>query len=181
MKGWKTERTTARHSAILIATGRRVCAIGACIFILGLAPLHADAACNLIPGTAKTFNADLGAANRPFAAPGESLELTVRDCDDQSLGLGPNATDQIVTIIFKPPNGLSNAVVLTADADCTAIDSQLASCAAEVGGQATCVAAAAQTSWRSGSAHSNPPAAATSARPPNASPSPAGARASWSF
>ena len=37
---------------------------------------RAHAGCNLIPGTAKAFNATLGATNRPFAAPGERLEVT---------------------------------------------------------------------------------------------------------
>ena len=41
----------------------------------------ASAICNLIPGTSKTFNSTLGATNRPFAAPGERLELAVRTCD----------------------------------------------------------------------------------------------------
>lgn len=38
-------------------------------------------ACNLIPGTEKTFSATLGSTNRPYAAPGERLELALRPCD----------------------------------------------------------------------------------------------------
>jgi hypothetical protein len=34
----------------------------------------AVAGCNLIPGTVKTFDGAVGAANRPFAAPGERLD-----------------------------------------------------------------------------------------------------------
>ena len=41
-------------------------------------PIDARAACNLIPGTEKTFGSALGATNRPFAAPGERLELRLR-------------------------------------------------------------------------------------------------------
>jgi len=109
---------------------------------IALTPLRVDAACNLIPGTAKSFNAELGATNRPFAAAGEQLEVTVRDCDDGSAGLTANATDHVVTVVFQPPTGASNAIVLTADADCSAIAPQLAGCAAELGGgEATCVAA----------------------------------------
>ena len=44
-------------------------------------PEQAHAGCNLFPTTAKTFNATLGATNRPFAAPGESVEVTLRSCD----------------------------------------------------------------------------------------------------
>lgn len=111
---------------------------------VGLRPVHA--ACNLIPGTAKTFNGTLGATNRPFAAPGESLEVRVRPCDTTSPGLTATAADQVVTVVFTPPAGSRHAVVLTADADCaTRIDAKLTDCAAELtgGGTATCVPAAA--------------------------------------
>lgn len=117
--------------------------------VVALAPfLHVpnvEAACNLIPGTAKSFNSELGASNRPFAAPGERLEVTVRDCDAGSTGLTAVATDHVVTIVFQPPTGPSNAVILTADGDCSAIDMvdpQLALDACELelgGGQANCV------------------------------------------
>jgi len=40
--------------------------------------MQAHASCNLIPGTEKTFDAALGATNRPFAAPGETLEVRLR-------------------------------------------------------------------------------------------------------
>ena len=111
---------------------------------VGLRPVHA--ACNLIPGTAKTFNGILGATNRPFAAPGESLEVRVRPCDTTSPGLTATAADQVVTVVFTPPAGSRHAVVLTADADCAMrIDPQLAACAAQLtgGGTATCVPAVA--------------------------------------
>ena len=70
------------------------------------------AACNLIPGTEKTFNSSLG------------------------------ATDQVVTVVFTPPSGPRHAVVLTAAADCAAVTPDLPACAAELtgGGTATCVA-----------------------------------------
>ena len=44
-------------------------------------PDDARAGCNLIPGTAKSFSAALGATNRPYAAPGERLEIRLRSCD----------------------------------------------------------------------------------------------------
>lgn len=105
-------------------------------------PAHAG--CNLIPGTSKTFNAALGATNRPFAAPGETLEIAVRPCDAGSLGLTANAADHIVTVLFTPPGGPAHAVVLTTDASCaTSVNALLPACAAQLGGgQAQCLPAA---------------------------------------
>ncbi len=115
----------------------------ALLALLGLAR-HADAGCNLIPGTAKSFNAALGATNRPFAAPGERLEVTLRDCDAGTVGLTADAADHLVTIVFQPPTGPRNAVVLTSAANCSALKKPLATCAAQLtgGGTATCIAAA---------------------------------------
>ena len=105
-------------------------------------PFPAVAACNLIPGTEKSFESSLGATNRPFAGPGESLDIRVRPCDQASPGLGANPTDHVVTVVFTPPMGSANAVVLTAAADCSAINPQLAACSAQLsGGTATCIAA----------------------------------------
>ncbi|MCC6764982.1 MAG: PD40 domain-containing protein [Deltaproteobacteria bacterium] len=103
------------------------------------------AGCNLIPGTAKAFNGALGATNRPYAAPGERLEVTMRNCDATSSGLTVNATDHVVTVVFQPPSGPRNAIVLTAAADCDAITPYLEACADALtgGGGATCVAGAA--------------------------------------
>ena len=38
-------------------------------------PAEGEAACNLIPGTEKTFPGQVGALTRPYAAPGEVIEL----------------------------------------------------------------------------------------------------------
>ncbi|HUO38143.1 MAG TPA: hypothetical protein VMU34_10005, partial [Mycobacterium sp.] len=105
----------------------------------------AFAACNLIPQTAKTFNSTLGATNRPFAAPGESVEVRLRPCDVGSAGIAATATGNVVTVVFTPTNGgaARHAVVLTAAADCAAITPLLAACTAQLGagGSATCVSA----------------------------------------
>jgi Tol biopolymer transport system component len=115
------------------------------VVLASLLPRSADAGCNLIPGTEKTFNAALGATNRPYAAPGERLELRTRPCDLGSPGLGATPADHVVTVLFTPPGGTPNAVVLTADASCaTTINAKLPACAAQLGGgTATCVAGAA--------------------------------------
>ncbi len=80
----------------------------------------ARAACNLIPGTEKTFGSVLGAANRPFAAPGERFELRLRKCD-ASTGFLPGGGDHVVTLAFKPPSGSDTRIVVLA-ADCSGID-----------------------------------------------------------
>ncbi len=107
-----------------------------------LLPKPVPAACNLIPGTIKTFNSALGATNRPFAAPGESLEVKLRPCDTGSTGIPAAPAGSVVTVVFTPSSGAKNAVILTAAADCSAITPQLAACNAQLGGgTATCVAA----------------------------------------
>ena len=70
-------RTLSAAAPMLLVVGSAVCS--------HTRPVQAS--CNLIPGTAKTFNATLGATNRPFAAPGEAIELLVRPCDAASVGL----------------------------------------------------------------------------------------------
>ncbi len=112
------------------------------VVVLGGGEVYAS--CNLIPGTIKTFNGTLGATNRPFAGPGERLELHVRPCDQGSTGFTANPADLVVTVIFTPATGNKNAVVLTADADCsTNIDAKLPACIGQLGGgTALCRAAA---------------------------------------
>jgi hypothetical protein len=104
----------------------RINAAGA-LALLALAT-NARAACNLIPGTAKTFDAALGATNRPFAAPGERLEVRLRGCD-ASPGFQPSGSDHVVTIVFKAPDGTNRVVALATD--CSGIDT--ATCAAAPG------------------------------------------------
>src|SRR5438876_965293 len=82
---------------------------------------RARAACNLIPGTTKTFSATLGATDRPFAAPGESLEVAL-----PPPGFGGSATDYVVTVLFTPPNGPHNVVVVAAD--CAALEAERQAC-----------------------------------------------------
>jgi len=84
-------------------------------------PPAAHAACNLIPGTEKVFASHLGAANRPFAAPGETVELKLRSCDSDSAGFLPSGDDQVATLLFEPPAGGLVRVVVVAN-DCTGVD-----------------------------------------------------------
>ncbi len=96
------------------------------------------AGCNLIPGTVKTYGGALGATNRPYAAPGERLELQLRPCD-ASVGFLPNGADHVVTLVFTAPGGGSRRVVALA-ANCGAVD--LSACSTAPGVvSATCVTA----------------------------------------
>ncbi len=90
---------------------------------------EARAGCNLIPGTAKSFGAALGATNRPYAAPGERVELRLRPCD-ASQGFLSGGDDHVVTFVFQASaGGTRHAVVLAAD--CSEVD--LAPCSAAPG------------------------------------------------
>jgi hypothetical protein len=97
---------------------------------MGAAPAWGD--CNLIPGTIKTFNGTMGATNRPFAGPGERIEVRLRPCDAASIGLGATAADHVVTVVFKPPTGPSHALILSTD--CSTVTPLLAACSGELGG-----------------------------------------------
>jgi Tol biopolymer transport system component len=102
---------------------------------------QAQAGCNIIPGTALSFGGALGASDRPFAGPGDFVELRlVAGCHDASPGFSANAADHVVTVVFRPPNGgPQNAVVLATD--CVAISSDVQDCANRVDiASATCVA-----------------------------------------
>lgn len=107
--------------------------------VASLAPaIDLHAACNLIPGTAKTFSSALGAVNRPFAAPGERVELRARKCD-ASPGFSASGSAHVVTLMFKPTSGGNRRAVVLA-ANCGAVD--LAPCSAAPGVvSATCVQA----------------------------------------
>ena len=115
--------------------------VAALIALQAIAAHPAQGGCNLIPGTSKSFNSTTGATNRPFAGPGERLEVRARPCDRRSIGLGATAADHLVTVIFRPPSGPRHAVVLTSDPDCTSLTAELAACQAQLtgGGLALCL------------------------------------------
>jgi len=100
----------------------------------------AEAACNIIPGTTRTFRGARGVVDRPFAGPGDPVEIRLQPgCDDASPGFSSTATDQVVTLVFTPPNGPRNIVLLAAS--CDDIEAQRQACAAAPGvANATCVA-----------------------------------------
>ncbi len=89
----------------------------------------ARAGCNLIPGTAKSFGAALGATNRPYAAPGERVEMRLRSCDP-SPGFLVDGDDHVVTLLFRASAGATRHAVVLA-ADCAKVD--LGPCSAAPG------------------------------------------------
>jgi len=100
----------------------------------------AEAACNIIPGTTQTFRGTVASADRPFAGPGDVLDLRRNPCDQAAAGFSAIATNQIVTFVFTPPSGARNVVVL--GKDCAALEPKRAACAATPGiASARCVSA----------------------------------------
>jgi cysteine-rich repeat protein len=110
---------------------------------------EAQAKCNAIPAATKDFRAALGSANRPFASPGDYVEVRAQPtrCGGDPSGFvdldldGDVTDDYVVTVLFtpKPLTGgpPRNAVVLAES--CTGID--LAACESQLGagGDAQCL------------------------------------------
>jgi hypothetical protein len=124
-------------------TLRRATAVA--IVLVALAAVEARAACNLIPSASKSFRGTLGDVNRPFAAPGDFVEIGASParCAGASPGFSEDAGDQIVTVVFEPPGGSPRAAFLTAT-DCGDPEmlAKLAACEATVGaGRVACVQA----------------------------------------
>ncbi len=110
-------------------------------FALALALLlagrdDARAGCNLIAQAQPIFRGAVGTLDRPFAGPGDFVELHVRPtvCDGSSPGLGTDPTALVVTLLFTPTNGPKRAIVLTTQscADVT-LTPKLAACGATPG------------------------------------------------
>jgi hypothetical protein len=92
-----------------------------------LAAGSARAACNAIPEPPQTFRGSLGTLDTPFGRPDAPNPTPVPDPRNVEVGSNPCAArqlegaDYVVTVIFKPPHGGPNIVVLTAQADCSAL------------------------------------------------------------
>ncbi len=85
-------------------------------FSVWISPGRALAACYLIPDTVKSYEGAVGSANRPYASPGETVDLRVRPCDRDSIGLGRTADDHVVTILSRPAGRAPHATILTVQA-----------------------------------------------------------------
>lgn len=112
---------------------------------------QASASCDLIPQARTSFRAALGSTNRPFAGPGEFVELRVRPgvCDAASAGFGPVASSQDVTVLFTPPDGAAKSAVVLRTS-CAAFAAEQAVCAAALGpgGSASCITVTAGSDLR---------------------------------
>jgi len=85
---------------------------GVCMLVR---PPRTHAGCNLIPQAQPVFRGSLGTLDRPFAGPGDFVEVHVRPavCDNVSPGLGLDPNALAVTLLFTPPGGPKRAVLLT--------------------------------------------------------------------
>jgi len=110
--------------------GRRtsVAAVVGLVLIVGmLGADRAEAGCNIIPGTTKSFRGSLGTLDRPFATPGTWVEINLGSpCHSASPGFSALPESHNVTVVFKPANGPSNLVTLSTD--CSALASRLQTC-----------------------------------------------------
>ena len=119
-------------------------AVGALAVLLASAPERpAHAACNLIPSASTAFRGTLGSADRPFAAPGDFVEIAVppERCAAASPGFSPVAADHVVTLVFTPQAGAPRRVVVLTTEACTsaAVQAKLQACPVPSGGSVTCL------------------------------------------
>ena len=106
-------------------------AVIAALAVSAAFPPAARAACNVIPSASTAFRGALGSTDRPFAGPGDFVEIRVRPeiCDGTSAGIQPSAGAHTATLIFTPPaGGPRNVVVLSTN--CAAIEGDRLACEA---------------------------------------------------
>src|SRR5262249_50042865 len=66
----------------------------------------ARAACNVIPVASQTFGASQTTIDRPFAGPGDVVTLGLDPtCYTVEHTFSTTAGDQVVTVVFTPPEG----------------------------------------------------------------------------
>lgn len=88
------------------------------------------ASCDLFPGVERTYSSSLGTANRPWAAPGESIEVAHRVCDTEGAPPASQGSDNIVTVAFLDP-GMTGASLIVLSDDCDeGLKARVAQCAA---------------------------------------------------
>ena len=79
----------------------------------------AGASCDLFPGVERTYSSSLGSANRPWAAPGESIVVKHRVCDGGGAAPEVIGADNLVTVAFLEP-GMTGASLVVLSDDCDA-------------------------------------------------------------
>ncbi len=79
----------------------------------------AQASCDLFPGVERTYSSALGSANRPWAAPGEAIELRHRSCDSEGAAPAAIGSDNLITVAFLEP-GMTRASLIVVSDRCDA-------------------------------------------------------------
>lgn len=85
-----------------------------------------EASCNQIPGTVNVFRSALGTVDRPFAGPGDAVEIRLSPSCDDSPGFAVDPAAHVVSIVFRPLNGPASLVVMAAD--CAALAGEIDRC-----------------------------------------------------
>src|SRR5262245_8905825 len=116
-------------------------AVASLSIALALQAPRAHAVCDVIPGTQGTFRGALGVVDRPFARPGDPVELRLDPaCHGASAGVSAAASAHVGAGRFRPPAGPPRAVVLAPD--CLGFAAARNRCEAVLGGgRATCIPA----------------------------------------
>ena len=100
-------------------------------------PRLASGACNIIPPATPTFRSTLANTDRPFARPGDWVRLSLdAACHGASGGFTGTTDDQVVTVLFTPPNGQRNVVAIATD--CGNVDTTTCTMRSDVD-TATCI------------------------------------------
>ncbi len=109
-----------------------IAAAGTCALLCLVRGHAAQASCNVIPGTTTSFRGTLGSVDRPFAGPGDFVDLALSPrCDGATARFLPDATAQVVTLAFTPTTGAAPSLVVLS-ADCGPLEPAIAACRADV-------------------------------------------------
>src|SRR5262245_48020448 len=111
------------HAGARRRVARRALPGCAVVAMLLLGSREAPACCNVIPGTTQTFRASQTTVDRPYSAPGDFVTLGLDPtCYTVERAFSTNPADQVVTVVFTPPqNGPRNVVVLASSARCAGV------------------------------------------------------------
>lgn len=125
---------TALKYAQQIETGYQHRSIGSLLLtmigvIIGI-PTLVYAACNIIPGAARTFRGTLGRVDRPFAGPGDLVEIAGSPCPGEGTRFASaEPSDYEVSVVF----GGETPGVIVLSSDCSAIEARRSQCEADGG------------------------------------------------
>ncbi len=141
-----TSPSTSSYSSGRRRSGRARLAVALLVLVAPvLVAERAHAGCNLIPSAEQTLRGPLGATNKPYAGPGDFVEVGLAPgrCDALSLGFGAEGDDHVVSVVFTPTGGPARVVFLTAESCASGkAKDQRAACESTVGvGNVACVQA----------------------------------------